>query len=281
MALIAIVYLLAAVAFVGVFALLRSRDLLFRGLAADVVSTVVVFIASVLLDNSSIYDPYWSVFPPILYVAWAVAGASLSARGALIIILTIIWAFRLTRNWAVRWNGLDHEDWRYRDFRSKAGRAYWPISFLGIHLFPTLTVFAASLPVYFAVTRPRAAFGWLDLVATAVVGAAILLEAVADAQMNAFRARAGGGVVREGVWRYSRHPNYLGELSFWLGMLLYGAAAGAPVWTAAGMVCVMGVFFGYSIPMMERRLLASRPEYDDIRNQVSMLIPLPPRSRRL
>ncbi len=201
----------------------------------------------------------------------------MSLRTGVVVVLTLVWAVRLTRNWAVRWNGRHHEDWRYRDFRSKAGHLYWPVSFLGIHLFPTLTVLAASLPVYFVVVRPSGRFGPLDLVAALVVVGAIVLEALADEQMNSLRSRDSVSAARIGLWRYSRHPNYLGELSFWFGMLLFGFSAGAPVWAAIGMVALLGVFFGYSIPSMERRLLQSRPEYAEIQKRVSMIIPLPPR----
>jgi len=262
-----------------------TSALLVRTLLADVVATVLIFLISVIFDNSSVYDPYWSVLPPFIYLAWMLSSAGafdvpagFSLRAVLILALTWFWGIRLTANWAIGWRGLQDEDWRYRDFRDTTGGAYWVVSFLAVHLFPTLAVFAGSLPVYFVLALPGAPFSVIDLLAVAVALAAILVEGTADAQMKRYKRSGKTGVMSEGLWKYSRHPNYLGEMSFWLAMLLFGVAGGAPWWTAAGLLVMIGIFFGFSIPMMERKILRTRPEYREVQRTVSLIIPWPPRS---
>ena len=77
----------------------------------------------------------------------------------------------------------------------------------------------------------------------------------------------------------NRHPNYVGEVSFWLGLALFGLAAapGAWWWVFAGTVLMLAMFLGASIPMMEKRSLERRPAYQDVVDRVSLFLPRPPR----
>ena len=202
---------------------------------ADVAATLVIFGFSRAYRNSSFYDAYWSVIPPLLAVYWyivdAVPGVD-RTRAMLVIALVCCWGVRLTANWAAHWGGLAHEDWRYPLVRERAGRkgAVWADLF-GIHLFPTLQVFLGCLPIYAVMTRGDAPFGLLDALAVVVTVGAIAIESIADLQLHAFLAcRHGGEFIRSGLWAWSRHPNYFGELSFWWGLMLFGLAAAPGAW---------------------------------------------------
>src|SRR5689334_7373228 len=90
----------------------------FRAFLADLAATVVVFIFSLALNNSSVYDPYWSVAPVPIALYWLLGfGSGLDARQAAATLLLLVWAARLTFNWARRWTGLADEDWRYAERR--------------------------------------------------------------------------------------------------------------------------------------------------------------------
>jgi steroid 5-alpha reductase family enzyme len=161
--LVTLVYLLGAIAFLLVFNITSSESLLWRTFVADVAATLVVFLGSVLMNNSSVYDPYWSVLPPLLFIFWIIDVGSIGLFSALIVLLTFVWAFRLTLNWASGWRGLDQEDWRYREFRGRFGWLYWPVSLIGIHLVPTVAVFLASIPVYFLISSGISSVGFAGL----------------------------------------------------------------------------------------------------------------------
>lgn len=255
---------------------------LWRALAADLVATLVIFAYSRAYRNSSFYDAYWSVIPPLLAVYWLVAaGPELNqTRAWLVTALVTLWAVRLTWNWASHWTGMGHEDWRYAPLREKAGRLAWLMDLVAIHLFPTLQVFAGLLPVYAATHLGSAPLGWLDALAAAVVLGAVLIELVADIQLHRFLAqRQPGQIINTGLWAWSRHPNYFGELSFWVGLMLFGFAAypAGGWWLAIGAVLMAAMFFGASIPMMDQRSLERRPEYAEHMRKVSALIPWPPK----
>ena len=248
---------------------------------ADLAATLVVFAASFALDNSSVYDPYWSVAPmalaPWLAAQPSAAGAPL-ARQILVIGLVTFWGLRLTYNWARGFRGLAHEDWRYVDLRRKTGRAYWLVSLTGIHLMPTVMVYLGCLALSPALTSPRP-LGPLDALAAAVTLAAVLIELTADEQLLAFREeRREGEILARGLWAFSRHPNYFGEVSFWWGLLLFALAADPGAWwSGAGAAAITALFLFVSIPMLDKRSVARRPEYAEHMKRVSALVPWFPR----
>ncbi len=241
---------------------------------ADLAATVVVFAFSVAADNTSVYDPYWSVMPPVL-AAYLLLRQGVTTRGAVIVALVTVWGIRLTYNWARGWRGLSHEDWRYVAFR-RQGRAYWVISFFGLQLFPSVMTFGGCLPLFFAFDG---SWNAMQLLGAAIMLVATAIEAVADEQMRAFRSQPenDGQIISTGLWSWSRHPNYFGELGFWLGVGVLGLGSGAPGWTAIGIVALLGLFRFASIPLAEKRSLERRPGFAEHQRKVSMLIPLPPR----
>jgi steroid 5-alpha reductase family enzyme len=249
-------------------------------LVADVLATLVVFAFSRAYHNSSFYDAYWSVIPPLLLCYWWSRSGVHQLRCWLIVAVVVAWAVRLTANWVYAFPGLHHEDWRYPMFRERAGRWEFLADLVTIHLIPTLMVFAGMLPVYVAVTRPGPDIGWLAVVAFVVGLAAVSLELVADVQLHRFtRDHRAGEVMNRGLWAWSRHPNYFGEFSFWFALALFGISASPSDawWLLGGAVAMLGMFLGASIPMMETRSLQRRPGYQDVIDRVSRFVPRPPR----
>ncbi len=273
------VYVLAALAGWATVALLGAgRPPLESFFYADVVATVVVFAGSMVLSNSSVYDPYWSVAPPLIAGAWALSDVDgLTVREILVLVLLLAWGVRLTANWATGWGGLGHEDWRYVQIREQTrGRApWWLVTFAGIHLMPTLVVYLALVSAWPALTGPGP-LHWLDAVAALVMLAAIALETAADLQLRRFArdpAHA-GRTVDIGLWRRSRHPNYLGEIGLWWGLWLFGLAADPSWWwTVIGPLAMVALFVGVSIPLMEKRSLARRADYPAYQRDTPMLLP--------
>ena len=251
---------------------------------ADLAATLAVFAVSMLIANASLYDPYWSVAPPVIAIGWVgCASTGVGARQLVVVVLILAWAVRLTAHWAGTWHGLGHEDWRYVDLRtSTAGRVpWWLVNLGGIQLMPTLVVFLGMLPVWAALSGDRP-LGVLDVFAVLVTVAAISVEALADAQLKRFAADPGnrGRISDVGLWRWVRHPNYTGEIGVWWGLWLFGLAARpAWWWSVVGPLAMVLLFVGASVPMMDRRSLARRPGYAEHMRAVPALLPRPWRAR--
>lgn len=249
-------------------------------LIADILATLVVFAFSRGFGNSSFYDAYWSVVPPLLLLYWWTQSSDVEPwRCWLLAVVVVAWAVRLTGNWLYAFPGLHHEDWRYPMFRERAGRFEFVADLVAIHLIPTLQVFLGMLPVYVAVTTPGTGMAWLTVIAFVVGMAAVALEFVADTQMHRFvRDRRQGEVMDRGLWSWSRHPNYFGEFGFWFALALFGVAA-SPAdawWLFIGAVAMLAMFLGASIPMMETRSLERRPDYQAVVDRVPRFVPRPP-----
>ncbi len=260
-------------------ALLAGRPPILVAAAADLAATLVVFAFSVAHDNSSLYDPYWSVAPLPLALSWAATAAPGGglARRAVILALLAAWGGRLTWNCLARWRSLGDEDFRYREIRSRTGRAYWPASLVAIHLLPTAWVFLGTLPLFPALARPGRPLGPLDLAGAALAAAAVAVEAIADGQLRRFlRARRDPAAVLDaGLWRLSRHPNYLGEVLFWWGLWLLGVAADpAWGWTIVGPAAITTLFLTVSVPWMDRRMTSRHPAWAERMRRVPALLPL-------
>ncbi|HKT01120.1 MAG TPA: DUF1295 domain-containing protein [Rugosimonospora sp.] len=278
-------YLLGAVVGGAVWAALPGHHPVFVALCADVAATLAVFAVSVVVANASVYDPYWSVAPPLIAIAWAVSSPTgVAVRQLLVVALILVWAVRLTGHWAGTWRGLGQEDWRYVDLRrDTAGRLpWWLVNLGGIQLLPTLVVFAGMLSVWPALSG-TGGLGLLDLAAILVTLAAIGVETAADAQLKRFAAdpEHRGQVADVGLWRRVRHPNYSGEIGVWWGLWLFGLAANPGWWwSVAGPLAMVALFVFASVPMMDRRSLARRPAYADYMAAVPALLPLPRRAAR-
>ena len=166
-------------------------------------ATLAVFVCSLLANNSSLYDPYWSLQPLAIAVYYLFSlSDAVDARAIVVSALVFLYALRLTSNFYRDWPGLTHEDFRYRGFRARSGRWYWLVSLFGIHLFPTLMVYLGCLPLYGIMNAAAGPLVWLDAVAALVVLAALVLAFVADEQLRAFRHEEGdrGKSIRSGLW---------------------------------------------------------------------------------
>ena len=246
---------------------------------ADIAATVAIFVFSRLYKNSSFYDAYWSVIPPLIALYWTMAATAQGidmTRAWLVVILVWLWGVRLTANWATFWPGLEHEDWRYAPIKTNAGKWNAVADFSAIHLFPTVIVFAACLPIYAAVAMDARPLNTLDYLAAAVTLIAILIELVSDIQLHRFLThRKPGEIMKTGLWALSRHPNYFGEWLFWAGLALFGLAAvpSAWWWVLPGAIAMLVMFLVASIPMIDKRSVERRPEYQAHMARVSGFVP--------
>jgi steroid 5-alpha reductase family enzyme len=269
---------LAALLAAGLTVVLLAAHPLLEVSVAALVGTLVIFAFSMVFSNSSFFDAYWSVAPPVFALYFvAVASDAEPLRQLLVCAVVLIWAIRLTGNWAYGWTGMQHEDWRYVNLAEISGGFWWLLSLLGVHLFPTLMILLGSIPLYPALSLGAAPVGWLDGLALAIGLAATWLEYQADRELHQFRAERSSSeaVLDRGVWAWCRHPNYLGEIGFWVSLFLFGVSAweGVYPWSWLGPASMLLLFVGISIPMIERKLLADKPGYADYRGRVKMLIP--------
>ena len=252
---------------------------MFQVFIADIIATFVIYGFSVAYKNSSFYDPYWSVIPPFILLFWVwKQDFVLSGTSSLLIYAMLFWSIRLTTNWIKTWEGLHHEDWRYIDMRKKLG-SYFEIlgNFGGIHFFPTLIVFFCCMPME-ATLSLQEVMPYTSMQAYAgfficIIG--VLYEIISDAQLHRFRKENPHqkGIIKTGLWNYSRHPNYYGEILFWWGIFLFGNAFTGITYLILAPIAMTLMFWYASIPWIEIKILRTRPAYKDYQKRVHILFP--------
>lgn len=213
-------------------------------------------------QNAGIVDVAWSYGTGACAAFFAAMVEGDPTRRALVAALAGFWGLRLGTHLALRMARDEHEDTRYRGLREKWGDNAQRNLFIFFQVQAAWAVMFA-LPMLAAASNPQAFGRWSDLIGIALWLIAVGGEAVADAQLNAFRRDAAnrGQVCQVGLWRYTRHPNYFFEwLQWWSWLLL--ALGGGLWWLAAAGVAVMYLFLNHvtGIPPTEKRLLASRGE---------------------
>ena len=244
-------------------------------LIADIIATFIIYIFSLILRNSSLYDPYWSVIPPLilLYFILYLEVDFFNIKSILLIINVFLWSTRLTSNWIKSWKGLKQEDWRYIDMRKYSGKYFELSNFLGIHLFPTLIVFICCIPMYYSLLD-------IDNITVFVILGflisclGVIYEYVSDYQLYQFKKNnsKSKNIIDIGLWKYSRHPNYWGEILFWWGLYLYSINM-SPYFLVLSPVLMTLMFLYISIPWIENKILRDRPEYESYQNKTNVLIP--------
>ncbi|HET7514896.1 MAG TPA: DUF1295 domain-containing protein [Gaiella sp.] len=161
-----------------------------------------------------------------------------------------------------------------------------PLRFARFWLLQAITVAVVMLPVTYLLDRddPPGIGAW-SIAGAAVWLVGLLFEAIADAQKSAFKAKAENRdrFVESGLWRYSRHPNYFGEMLVWWGLFLYTVPVlhGAAFAVVAGPVFItLLLLFVSGIPPLERSAeekYGNDPAYREYKRRTSILVPLPPR----
>lgn len=272
------IYIIAFFAGLLVFKLSSDLHVLISTFLADIVATIIVWGFGILFLNSSVYDPYWSIVPVVIVPFWIITnGASISLTDILFISVVAIWGIRLTLNWIMRWKGLQQQDWRYTMLKQESPRLWFLTNLFGINLIPTIIVFTALIPVYFS-TGQTGSLKFPTIFGFIICIGAILIQGISDKQMDLFKKESSNKdkYIDRGLWRYSRHPNYLGEVSLWWGIWLMQMGHAPKIWaTVSGPILMTLLFVFISIPMMEKHILSTKPSYSVYQKQVSVLKFLP------
>lgn len=268
------VYIIATVIGIAVYFALPDMHLFWQIMIADIAATIVVFLAGVVVKNTSVYDPYWSVAPIVILTGLTIEFGRFDFGIFLLLFAVWYWGVRLTLNWAYTFKNLAHQDWRYDFFKAKFPRIFQVISFFGINMFPTEVVFLCLLPgvvfLQYSSVNIVTAFGF------AICVVAATLQLIADIQMQKFRNMNPERkvIIRDGLWKHSRHPNYLGEIMMWWGLCVMMLSVAPDQWIlGAGALVNTLMFLIVSIPLADKRNQREREGFDEYKRQTNMLLP--------
>ena len=273
-----ITYIIAFIAALVSFGYFKEWMSLYYALfASNALATIVVWLSGIIFRSASVYDPYWSVQTPIIMISLMAMSGTFTAGGLIFLGFVLFWAIRLTGNFIIGFHDITYVDWRYKMLREKTGPFFQIVNLLGICMFPTTVVYIASLPAIAYILDNRD-FELINLIGLSVMFLGTMLEFAADRQMKQFiKVRKDRSeIIRTGLWKYSRHPNYLGEILFWYGAALVYILPELNHWPYfAGAVINHLMFLFISVPLAENNMKTYKSHFEQYKKEVRMFLPVP------
>jgi len=248
--------------------------------AGIIVVINLTFGLSEKLHNAGIIDVLWGFSFVLLTIYFALSGEGNETRRMILAIATCIWSGRLGLYLLIRFkNHYPEEDKRYADLRNKWGeqanlKMYYIFLWQGLLMMMFAVVFA--VPTW----NENPGINGLEWVGLAVVAIATIGETMADRQLSRFKKQfASSKVCREGLWNYSRHPNYFFQWLAWVGFFLFACGSGG-WWTIyCPLLMLFLLLHVFGIPANEKQNLISKGKaYEDYQRVTSRFIPWPPKA---
>ncbi|MEN8614926.1 DUF1295 domain-containing protein [Dehalogenimonas sp. THU2] len=237
-----------------------------------------MFTVAVQRRDNSVADIAWG--PGFILVAGAafIVAEDYLVRQALVLGTVTVWGLRLASR-IYRRNRGKGEDPRYQQWREEWGSSWMLRSYLQVFLLQGFFMWLISLPVVVIMAVSSDSLGWPDLLGGLVWLMGFLFEAVADRQLDNFLSDETnrGKILQSGLWRYSRHPNYFGEVFQWWGIFLIALSIPGAWWTIAGPLTITWlILFVSGVPLLEKSMRRN-PEFREYASRTSVFIPLPPK----
>ncbi len=242
--------------------------------------TCAWFIISLILKRNDVADMAWG-FNAVCISAFLFASyAAESVTARTIATLIIVWGVRLSWHIGRRIARTD-EDHRYATWRKQWGTWFIVRSFLQVYVLQSVLLFIVISPLLIASRSSDTRIGPVAMVGTAVWIIGFIVETMADRQLSAFvrDAKSKGKLMMNGLWRYSRHPNYFGEVVQWWGIGIIAFAAASAWLSFAGPISItLLILFVSGVPLAEARM-ATKPGFAEYKKRTSIFVPLNPRTK--
>ncbi len=234
------------------------------------------FGVSLIKKRNDVADIAWGL--GFILMAWlAFFRSDYSFRALVVNGLVTVWGLRLAFH-IYRRNRNKPEDPRYLEWR-KTWNYFYLRSYLQVFILQGIFLFLISLPVILINLTPSAGFGVLDIFGVIVWLIGFYFESVGDRQLKEFVSNPAnkGKLMDQGLWRYSRHPNYFGEVTQWWGIFILGLSLPNALFTLIGPVTItILILFVSGVPMLEKKY-AGRPDFEAYKKRTSIFFPLPPK----
>ena len=234
------------------------------------------FLVSLIKKRNDVADVAWGLgFVLMAWTSFFLAGY-FSMRALLVCTLVSIWGLRLAWHIHTRNKGKT-EDYRYLAWRKQWGKYFFIRSYLQVYIMQGFLLFLIVLPVLLINKSLASSLGWIDFAGVAIWLFGFYFEAVGDAQLAQFikDSTNKGKLIQSGLWAYTRHPNYFGEVTQWWGLWLIALSVPSGWLGIIGPITITFLILKVSgIPMLEKKM-EENPEFAEYKRKVSMFVPLP------
>lgn len=246
--------------------------------AALLAVAVAFWVISLLRNDVSIVDSLWSLMFLLVALVYNAVAESTGPRAVLVLLLVALWGLRLSIYITWRNHG-QPEDYRYQEIRANNEPGFRYKSLYIVFILQAFLAWIISLPLAAAISG-QSSLGWLDYAGIAFFVVGFIFEAVGDLQLSRFRSNPenAGKVLDQGLWRYTRHPNYFGNFTMWWGFFLLALSAGG-WWTIVSPLLMTFLLLKVSgVALLEKDIGGRRPQYEQYIRRTNAFFPGPPRT---
>ena len=234
----------------------------------------VLFVIGMVTKNNAIADVGYGVAFMVVITATVVQFPQTILPTLIVALLPFIWGLRLALRIYMKNKGKP-EDFRYRAWREAWGKTFVIRSFLQVYMLQGLVVFAVALPVLLAIVYPSTPIGSVILLGLGMWIVGFFFEVVGDWQLARFikNPANAGKLMTGGLWQYTRHPNYFGEVTLWWGIWLVALSVPYGSLAVIGPLTITVLILKVSgIPMLEKKM-ATHPDFVDYKKKTSVFVP--------
>jgi steroid 5-alpha reductase family enzyme len=240
------------------------------------------WIISLITKNVTIVDSLWGL--GFVLIAWLTYFTAEGFQGRMLLITLLVTSWGLRLSLHLSWRNWGHgEDPRYGSWREESGGRFWLISLFKVFVVQAVFLWAIALALQWGQMSPRPPeLTLLDYLGVTVWVVGFFFEAVGDWQLARFKADGAnkGRVMDQGLWAYSRHPNYFGECLVWWGIFLITLATPSSLWTVISPIIITTVLLKMTgVTLMEKAIVHTRPKYRDYIARTNALVPWFPKKK--
>lgn len=253
-------------------------ELLFLSAFFVLLYMIGAFIVSVIKEDASVVDVAWGLGFIGIALLTMFANVSFVDRSYLVLALVTIWGLRLAGHIYLRNRG-KKEDWRYAQWRKDWGDMFLQRSFSQIFMLQGVLMLAVAVPIIFINSAQEAGLTIYDWAGVFVWLIGFYFETLGDYQLRKFKQnpRNKGRIMTKGLWAYTRHPNYFGEVTMWWGMFLIALNLPNGIYALVGPLTITFLIIGVSgIPLLEKKYEGNK-EFQEYKKRTSAFFPWIPK----
>ena len=253
-------------------------DLIVTQIAVVPLYASLWFLVALRLRRNDVADVAWGAGFIVLALVGQSTAPDVSNRGILLLTLVAVWGLRLSLHIGLRNQGKP-EDPRYRKWREEWGAHATVRAYFQLFLLQGFLIVVILIPVTYILAHRSSDLTWLDALGAAIWLLGFVFEAVGDLQLARFKKDPGnrGRVITSGLWKYTRHPNYFGEVTLWWGVWLIACSVPGGWKTVFGPATITALILLVSgIPLLERKYDGNL-EFKEYQRRTSAFFPLPPK----
>lgn len=233
------------------------------------------FLIALIRKRNDVADVAWGLGFLVVALTSLYISADYSARKILIVTLVAIWSLRLSTHIYLRNRGKT-EDYRYNQWRQEWGRWFYLRSYLQVFLLQGFLLFIVSAPVMLINKNSVSDLNLLDVLGILIWLAGFYFEALGDYQLSKFIKDPSnkGKLMMSGLWKYTRHPNYFGEVTQWWGIFVVALSVNYGWLSIIGPITITFLILKVSgIPMLEKKM-ETHPDFPLYKKQTSEFFPM-------